>query len=225
MNDSPLQITPIVPARRLFAALFLFSMLLGLTGCSYFHPLAPPAYVYVTVKRIYLRDRVAVVANRVAEVTNGERLIVVEHGRRFLKVKTPQGAVGWIEDHAVIDQGQFDEFQNLAKQHASEMPVTDALLYNELYMHLTPGRKTQHFYLLSPNAKVSLLERASVPRNASGVLGLPAASRAQWRQRQIAKLTSEALNRGLHLPSPWRTGGWCAIALDILAGCCPTIWR
>src|SRR6185437_14788425 len=109
------------------------------------------------------------------EVTNGEKLEVLEHGRRFLKVKTPQGAVGWIEDHAAIDQSQFDEFQNLAKQHAGQQPVATAVLYNEMYVHLTPGRKTQRFYLLPPNEKVSLLERASVARVAPGsVLGLPA---------------------------------------------------
>ncbi len=161
---------------RWIASFLLLFVLSGLVGCTHFHPIAPREYVYVTVKRIYLRDRIAVVANRVVEVTNGERLEVLEHGRRFLRVKTPQGAVGWIEDHAAIDQSEFDKFQSLAKEHASEPPVATAVLYNELYVHLTPGRKTQRFYLLPPNVKVSLLERASVPRVAGGgVLGLPEA--------------------------------------------------
>lgn len=146
-----------------------------LSGCSHFRSTSSAEYVYVTVKQMYLRDRVAVVANRVAEVKNGERLRVLQHIPRFMKVKTPQGAVGWIEEHAVIDQSEFDQFQNLAKQHASQTPVATAILYNELYMHLAPGRETQHFYILPPNTKVAMLERASVPRNAaSSVLGLPA---------------------------------------------------
>lgn len=125
---------------------------------------------------MYLRDRVAVVANRVAEVKNGERLTVLQHIPRFMKVRTPDGVVGWIEEHAVIDQSAYDAFQNLAKQHASQTPVATAVLYNELYMHLTPGRTTQRFTLLSPNTKVAMLERASVPRySANSVLGLPAA--------------------------------------------------
>lgn len=136
--------------------------------------MTPAESVYVTVKHIYLRDRVAVVANRVGEVTNGEKLKVLEHGRRFLKVRTPQGAVGWIEGHAVIDQDEFNQFENLAKQHAKETPVANAVLYNELYIHLEPGRKTQRFYLLPANTKVAILERASVPRNPAGnILGLP----------------------------------------------------
>ena len=125
---------------------------------------------------MYLRDRVAVVANRVAEVKNGEKLIVLQHIPRFMKVKTPDGSVGWIEEHAVIDQNEYNAFQDLAKQHATQTPVATAVLYNELYMHLTPGRTTQRFMLLAPNTKVAMLERASVPRYAaSNVLGLPTA--------------------------------------------------
>lgn len=104
------------------------------------------------------------VANRVAEVTNGERLEVLQHNRRFVQVKTPQGAVGWIQDHAVIDQGEYDKFEALTHEHANEQPVATALLYSELYMHLSPGRMTQRFYLVPANTKVTLLQRASVSR-------------------------------------------------------------
>ncbi len=160
-------------------------MLMGLAGCSRLRHATSADYVYVAVKQMYLRDRVAVVANRVGEVTNGEQLRVLEPGRRFLKVETPQGAVGWIESHAVIDQSEFDKFQDLGKQHAGQPAVATAILYNELYMHLEPGRKTQHFYLLHPNAKVSMLERASIPRVSAGsVLGLP---EAKPKPRPVAR--------------------------------------
>ncbi len=180
MPDFPLQIAPTARLSRRntscrVACLSLVLIFLG--GCSRLRSPSSAEYVYVSVKQMYLRDRVAIVANRVAEVKNGERLQVVQHIPRFMQVKTPQGAVGWIEDHAVIDQGEFDDFENLGKSHASQAPVATAILYNELYMHLTPGRQTQRFYLLPANTKVFMLQRASTPRfAAANVLGLPAAA-------------------------------------------------
>jgi hypothetical protein len=188
MSDLVRQFLPSLNSRRpsmaiwnasglstLIRAAMLFGVMALLSGCGHLRPSSSAEHVYVAVKQMYLRDRVAVVANRVAEVKNGERLTVLQQIPRFMKVKTPDGSVGWIEDHAVIDQSEYDAFQNLSKQHASQTPVATAVLYNELYMHLTPGRTTQRFTLLAPNTKVAMLERASVPRfAASSVLGLPA---------------------------------------------------
>jgi len=195
MSNFPLPIPLLVRFRRFAAAILLLALTAALAGCGHFHSSSPADYVYVTVKKMFLRDRVAVIANHVAEVSNGERLKVVERIPRFLKVETPQGKVGWVEDHAVIDQEEYDKFQQLAKERASQKPVATAILYNELYMHIVPGRKTQHFYLLPINAKVSLLERASVARNAgNGVLGLPAQTtkpkKKAGKQNFVAQFTS-----------------------------------
>ena len=49
-------------------------------------------YVYVTAKQTYLRDRVAAVSNRTGNVSNGDKLEVLDHARRFVKVRTPRRA-------------------------------------------------------------------------------------------------------------------------------------
>ncbi len=143
-------------------ALVFLSLLPGCGHLHGFHPGHGDQYVYVISRGTYLRDRLAAVSNHVADIHNGERLLVLEHNRRFYKVRTPDGKEGWLEEHAVIDQAEFDKFGALDKEKAPA--IATAILRDEIFLHLTPGRKTEHLYLLPAGDRLQLLRRASVAK-------------------------------------------------------------
>lgn len=161
--------SPHLSLRRLRSS-FAFLLLglpfcgLALLGCGRFSPAPRKDYVYVSAKETYLRDRLAAVTNRVADVQNGNRLEVVGQDRRFYQVKTEKGAVGWIDDHVVIDQKTYDRFSALDKEHAHDPVVVTGALRDDSYLHVAPGRKEEHFYLLPENAKIELLMRSSLEK-------------------------------------------------------------
>jgi hypothetical protein len=138
-------------------------ILSGLAGCNRFHHLTRE-YVYVSARQVYLHDRVAAVSNRVALVSNGDALEVIEHGKRFVKVRTAKGEIGWLEEHAVIDDKLYAQFQDLEKKHAQDPVVANGELRDDLYLHVLPGRETPHFLLEAGNSKVKMLARGTVEK-------------------------------------------------------------
>jgi len=154
------------PLIKRWLPLFSVSLLICLAfgGCSRFKPKPKAEYVYVLAKETFLRDRVAAVSNRVAMVQNGQRLELLDRGRRFLQVKTDKGEVGWIEEHAVVNPDVITGFEQLQKAHGHDPVVATAALRDEGYLHLKPGRDTDRFYLLPEGDKLQLMFRASVPK-------------------------------------------------------------
>ena len=150
--------------RHIFLRVSWLVLVVSIAGCGRFSPKPPQEYVYVSAKGTFLRDRLAAVSNRIAEVSNGQRLAVIERARRFVKVKTEKGEIGWIDEHAVIDQQIYDKFSALTTQHAQNPVIATATLRDDSYLHDAPGRQTEHYYLLAENSKLQLLTRASVAK-------------------------------------------------------------
>lgn len=136
----------------------------AIAGCGRFAPHAHREYVYVWMRDLDLRDRVAPVNTRVAHVVNGDRLVVLDREGRFLQVETADGKVGWVEEHEVLDQGTYDKFQQLAKDSAHDPVLSKGILRESYWLHDAPAGTSDRFYLLHPNTKLELLERVSVAK-------------------------------------------------------------
>jgi len=137
--------------------------LLALPGCGRGrHRVLEVAYV--SAPQAALRDQVAAIYNRVGNVKNGERVEVLEHEKRFARVRTAGGIEGWIEQRYLVDQKTFDALQKLTEENRSAPVQAPGVLRNDTNLHVTPGRDTEHLYQLASGAKVAILKRATADK-------------------------------------------------------------
>jgi SH3-like domain-containing protein len=153
-------------SRYLAPAILLISVLL--VGCGHGrHRVLEHAYV--SAPQAMLRDQVAAVYNRVGTVKNGERVDVLEHEKRFARVRTSTGLEGWIEQRYLVDQKTYDGLQQLTSDNKDDAVQAPGVLRNDTNLHITPGRETEHLYQLVSGAKVSILKRATADKQVGGM--------------------------------------------------------
>jgi SH3-like domain-containing protein len=150
---------------------------------------------YVSAAQASLRDQVATVYNHVGTVKNGERVEVLEHEKRFARVRTESGIEGWIEQRYLVDQQTYDALQKLTQENLNDPVQSPGVLRNETNLHITPGRETEHLYLLSAGAKVSVLKRATAEKQS--------ASPAPTGKSTARKASSGELPNGPPLEDWW----------------------
>lgn len=188
-------------------------------------------YAYVAVSEASLRDHVSTLYNKTGVVRNGERLQVLEHmqNKRFVRVRSPRGEEGWLQERYLTDQRTFDEFQRLGEHFKDAPTQATATTEEQVKVHVLPGRKTNYLYLLNEKQKVELLERQIVDRNAPPLqlkdekskdkdsdseaadedqpksnesAGTPAVLEDWWLVRDAQKRVGWVLGRALYLDVP-----------------------
>jgi SH3-like domain-containing protein len=130
---------------------------------------------YVSGVQVNLRDRVAVAYEKAGVVKNGDRVEVLDHDRRFVKVRTASGATGWMEQRYLVSQDVFDQLQKLTKENANDPVQGQATARNDTNLHVEPGRDTEHLYQILLGEKVSLLKRGTAEKPGAVVAPRPGA--------------------------------------------------
>lgn len=185
-------------ALRSVCALFALALLVACRG-------EEPAreYGYVAVPEVTLRDRLAVVYNKVGTAANGERVEILERQKRFYRVRTEQGAEGWVEQRFVVSQDVFDRFEQMAREHANTLAQGEAVARAELNMRLQPSREGERLYRLQEGDRVAVLRRASTPReSAGGDPNAPPPKEDWWLVRSQTQHVGWVLGRLIDLDVP-----------------------
>jgi hypothetical protein len=151
---------------------------------------------YVAAVQANLRDQVAAVYEKAGVVKNGDRVEVLDHDRRFVKVRTSTGATGWLEQRYLVGQDVYDRIQKLTAENQNDPVQAQGATRNDSNLHVEPGRDTEHLYQISSGEKLSLLKRATVEK-AGTVSPVPRAAAANTPQ---AKKVTAA---GVPLKEDW----------------------
>jgi len=132
---------------------------------------------YVAAPQVMLRDRVAAVYNKVGTAKNGEKLVVLDRQKRFVKVRTERNEEGWVEQRYLADPQVYAAAQRLANTNLRAPSQGKATLRNDTNLHTEPGRETDHLYLLKEGDKVEVLARATADRALPRVLSKEATAK------------------------------------------------
>jgi len=122
---------------------------------------------YVSGVQAILRDRVAAVYEKAGVVKNGERVEVLDHDRRFVKVRTSTGATGWVEQRYLVGQQVYDQIQKLTADNQSDPVQAQGTTRNDTNLHVEPGRDTEHLYQILAGEKLALLKRSTAEKPGS----------------------------------------------------------
>jgi SH3-like domain-containing protein len=153
-------------------------MLIVSVACGRGNRMIGREYVYVSAPQVNLRDRLSAVYTKVGVVKNGDRLQVLEKSKRFYRVRTDDGAEGWLELRYLVGQEVFDGFQKLKQDNEATPAQAHGAARADLNIHLTPNRDGEHLYQMKEGDKVEVLKRAITEKSQAGnpVRGVPKAS-------------------------------------------------
>jgi len=140
-------------------------LLLGAPGCRSGEPRAPAiGEAYAGPATLALRRDIPLQSPVVATVKHGERLEIVQRRRRFLKVRAPGGAEGWIEDHLLLSSAEIAALKDVERRALTLPSQGVASTYDLLNVHTEPNRLSPSFLQVKVGERVDVVAHVSAPR-------------------------------------------------------------
>jgi SH3-like domain-containing protein len=120
-----------------------------------------------------LRAEISPEAKTIATTRHGEKLDILQVRRRFVRVRTPSGQIGWTDSRNLLTSRQMEELAELAKRSAKLPSQGEATVYGMLNMHITPARASTSFYQIVEGVHVEVLSHRVSPRAQAGTTPAP----------------------------------------------------
>ncbi|HLJ44546.1 MAG TPA: hypothetical protein VKU01_00975 [Bryobacteraceae bacterium] len=124
----------------------------------------PVAKAFVGPTSLNIRQDLNPKSATVTTLKHGDRVDILEYKRRFIKVRTEAGVVGWTDTHQLLTSEQMAGLERTARDTTKMPSQGTASVTEALNMHPDPNRATPGFSQLSEGSKVEVVEHKLVPR-------------------------------------------------------------
>jgi hypothetical protein len=168
-----------------------------LLSCSPSPPQQPTTGVaYAGPSTLNLRKELASKSAAIATVRHGDKLDVLEMRRRFIKVRTVDGVVGWTDSNLLLTPQQMDDLRRLAESAAKLPSQGAATAYDALNIHAEPARPSPSFFQIPEAGSVEVIGHRVTPRFT------PQPPAPVRRSTAAKKTRGKETKRGLAPPMP-----------------------
>jgi hypothetical protein len=141
---------------------------LVLAGCSK-EPPKPKIRVigegFIGQHSITLREEISPRSPDAATLQFGDRVEIVERRRSFLRVRSADGGMGWLNARYLISKDQLDEIAKLSQDHSRTARLGQATVYDALNIHNIPNRQSPSFAQIPERGLADVLEYRLAPRS------------------------------------------------------------
>jgi hypothetical protein len=193
----------------------IFLLLSFLVSCS-----NPPSETrsigeaYVGPATLLLRQELTPKAAVSATVKHGEKLEILEYRRRFVKVRTAQGAEGWTDNRQLLTPEMMAGLRRMA-ENASQIPSQGAAtVYEPLNMHTEPNRASPSFWQIPDTARVDVIGHKLAPRTQAAQATAPVVKQPPRTLRHKSKEKAASKTAPPPLPpAPKPPDNWLELSI------------
>jgi hypothetical protein len=136
-----------------------------LASCSSSPPPQPTTGVaFAGPATLNLRKELASKSATIGTARHGDKLDVLEMRRRFIKVRTAEGVVGWTDSNLLLSPQQMDDLRRLAETAARLPSQGSATAFDVLNIHAEPSRQSPSFFQIPESGVVEVIAHRLTPR-------------------------------------------------------------
>ena len=121
------------------------------------------AKAYVGPATLRIRNDLPLQSATVAIAKHGEQVDIIQHRRKFMRVRTASGAVGWTEESQLLNGAEMGELKDLAARAAKLPSQGAATSFSPLNLHTQPAAGSPGFLQIKEGEKCDVLVDIVIP--------------------------------------------------------------